>query len=426
MNNHSEDSNLIDKEIESKFLQQEHRAVHVFLNFFKYKKEDRGDIRRQASTKALFWWFFSPSTVATTGFSFIAIIGLYVAINANNLLKEQTFLVESQRRASLIFELTSILDELDEEIDKIELDTGKKVHEIDNKKEMFVFFPSRRLEGRIISLSLSLKPYRYLGDDGKLIDLPLSPERAQLLTSLISSNVGMGNITSKGDFSMADFQKATLEDITLDKINLSGSKLDESVFFSISVSTANFSNSYMRNMDISRSSFSNGIFLNAKLNDSDFVTSDLSGADFTGAELVNVYFSATNLDGAFLENTNFANSYLAKSTMNEVKFYGSSLKGAYLPSADNLKGADFLDAKLEGAIVPEQDWFSKLKKYNAILPSTEYCVSNDSINRKYTRHYKDLPIPYEDNGPFFKVMKKSLISECFNKSIQQTANAASD
>ena len=56
-------------------------------------------------------------TPAAASLGITALLGLFLAWRGNAFLKQQNYLVESQRRASLIFELSSILDEVDEELD---------------------------------------------------------------------------------------------------------------------------------------------------------------------------------------------------------------------------------------------------------------------------------------------------------------------
>jgi len=92
----------------------------------------------------------------------------------NKRLDQQTNLQEAERRSSLVFLFSNIMDAIDSEL-KDSL----------NKKDTL----SKQLIGRIIALSTRLSPYRYLTEGDTLISHPLSPERGQLLVNLVESDL---------------------------------------------------------------------------------------------------------------------------------------------------------------------------------------------------------------------------------------------
>jgi len=121
-------------------------------------------------------------------------------------ISNQLNLQEAERRSSLVFLFNNVLDKLDDELKN------------NTKRNL-----SSQLKARIISLSRALKPYKYLEGDS-IINKLISPERGQLLISLIESNLSKKtyeDIFAKGDFSYADLSKTTIKNAHLNFINLS-------------------------------------------------------------------------------------------------------------------------------------------------------------------------------------------------------------
>jgi len=91
----------------------------------------------------------------------------------NKRIEQQTFLQEAERRSSLVFLFNNVLDKIDQEL---------------KDQKGITDTLSEPLIGRITALSKALKPYRYLDGD-EIIEKPISPERGQLLISLIGCNL---------------------------------------------------------------------------------------------------------------------------------------------------------------------------------------------------------------------------------------------
>jgi len=365
------------EKIEAALWLQEHRIIQIAYNFFVKRPElEKDDPRKQAAARAFIFWFFSPGTIVTTGIGITAIIGLFVAYQANNLVQEQNntliaqtdllrtqnerllhqnqliveqnVLQESARRSALIFELSSILDEIDEELDAahIEIDAIKtrgikdeagsqeikgrlRRRDIDNQS---LYRLSARLTGRIVALSRSLRPYRFLDDKGSLLDKALSPERAQLLLSLMDSGIDMEEINhSAVTFNKADLREAELSEFDFTHINLGQANL-------------------------SGSNGSGVIFHYAKLEGSNFSNTNFGSAKFNWSNLKKVDFSNANLayadfDGADIENANFENSILKGGNFNSVSNWENIvIKGANIKDIKN-PPPKFVDwALLNGAI----------------------------------------------------------------------------
>lgn len=129
-------------------------------------------------------------------------------------LDQQTQLQEADRRSSLVFLLSNTLEAINTELKE---DYGK-----DSIRNL-----SPQLIGQIIALSRSFRPYRFLEND-TLIAQPLSPERGQLLVSLVESQldaVTYENVFSKAIFDRSDLRGANLSGADLSLANLIGADL---------------------------------------------------------------------------------------------------------------------------------------------------------------------------------------------------------
>lgn len=116
-------------------------------------------------------------------------------INIQNFrVEQQTYLQEAERRSSLVYLFSNIMDQMDKEL--------KEDYNIDGIRNL-----SPQLIGRIISLSERLKPYRFF-EDGNLTEKPFSPERAQLFINIVKSKLNqetINSILSEGNFTYSDF-----------------------------------------------------------------------------------------------------------------------------------------------------------------------------------------------------------------------------
>ena len=206
-----------------------------------------------------------------------------------------------------MFELGGILDEVDEEIDSAS--TGNPyLHRL-----------SLQLEARIVALSLHLRPYRYIEVDS-LTSRPLSPERGQLLVSLVQSYVLLNDIVRKSDFSYADLRGAPLSQDDLARY------------------TYEFDTSHVdvrlkrgrRYLFPFRSYFEGGSFHHA-----DFSGARLNAAVMDGSDLSNAVFRGSTLIGARFEGAD----------LEDADFKDADLGGAELRGAQNLTWQQLCSAK---------------------------------------------------------------------------------
>jgi uncharacterized protein YjbI with pentapeptide repeats len=158
------------------------------------------------------------------------------------------------------------------------------------------------LRSRIVALCNSLKPYQYL--EGDSLTKLISPERGQLLISLVGARIGnIDLILKQADFSYADlkgvkfgrFKYANLSNIKLIYANLSG---------------ADLTLASLQSADLSYADLSYANFLLADLKEA-----DLSGANLSGANLRTLDFESANLKNTTLDKAkvyygNFASNVL--------------------------------------------------------------------------------------------------------------------
>lgn len=267
-------------------------------------------------------------------------------LNQQNLrLDQQTYLQEAERRSSFIFLMGNILDAVDSELKD---DVGVQgVRDI-----------SPQLIGRIIALSHSLRPYRYLGTDS-LVGRELSPERGYLLLSIVSSEIdkrSLRRVYQSADFSFADLKKAVLSGEYLAGINLTGADLEGARLDDTDLSNANLSDAEMND----------AILVHANLRDARLRNTTLRKAYLESANL-----SSTNLSGADLRRANLSSANLSKARLS-----GTNLSGANLSHTIFAKAA-FDQALFDSTIVAEYTWLDSLSRMGAdTLRGTRHLVSN--------------------------------------------------
>jgi uncharacterized protein YjbI with pentapeptide repeats len=248
--------------------------------------------------------FFAASPLVIT------LVQLLTLLRQNALIDQQTELAESARRSALVVEQTAVLDEIDEELDAMFLRKGENVA---TRPRL-----SPRLEGRIIALSKSLRPYRYL-DDRRLTLQAQSPERGQLFLALIKSQIDLRSIMLDADFNDLDLPNSRLDGIQLGSDSLiyldwNDSLLHSTQFHSLMdrrrrtafLQRANFRGSRLygasfRYVDLRGADFSNAALIRVR-----FLGTELTGVNFTRTTLVDVEFN----NGNYLLNANFEGAKL--------------------------------------------------------------------------------------------------------------------
>lgn len=302
---------------ESTLVEQEHRLTHVIFNLYKFRTSKNAELVR-AAWRAFIWRFFvpGPTAVAVAGTGILAVFGLLVALRANVLLDEQNkqidiqnALIEAQRRSGLMFELTSIFEAIERE--KLSAKTD----------EVGRFKISRLTLGRIVALSQSLRPYRALeiseevmttkdvstsSFSGMIIRLfkslgvgekdaaylrlaqrPLSPERGQLLNSLVAAGVDMQQVISaRANFTFADLKYSRFVNVDLSEIKLENADLRHSI-----LSKVNLTGAELFDADISET-----LIINSNLSGAFLVGSHMNKLTLSDSVLTLITIEATGDD----------------------------------------------------------------------------------------------------------------------------------
>ncbi len=240
--------------------------------------------------------------------SLILIFQTKLLINQNKSIKRQNSLIEADRRSSLVFVMSDVLKDLNEEL-KYKGTSSRNI--------------SRTLEARVISLCMAMKPYHYV-DNGVLVEKPISPERGQLLYTILKSDLGLESsqdILNSAAFSYTDLRKANLGR----GVNLKYAQLDHSNLTEVDMPAANLERSELKHAEMFK----------INLSDSNLKRARLNHANLEQAELLSVDLTNANLYGA----------NLTKADLSEAILWGTKLENANLT-----------DVVLDNAIVDRQDW----------------------------------------------------------------------
>lgn len=407
-----------ERNLESRLVAQEHRGFAALLNFFRaFSQRAKHDAanppgwlrrRRVSAVSGLATAFRpSPTKVLVLGGSIMTALTLVVAIAANQLVQQQNReikvtneLAEAQRRAALMFEFTSVLEQV--------TDAADREPPYGSTDELTVISPL--LRGRIAGLAAALRPYRYLAYEkpepapawwenlwrwcGKslwcsekmpnwwkgpmefispkptpeaLIPEPLSPERGQLAMTLVRSRVAVdwgqislrhadlqGQVLSGVDLRDADLRGASLRGANLSFSDLRGAILADADMRHATLIGANLEATDLGGADLRR----------ATLGGADLGAADLEGADlrdavFFGVVLSDPILGRSILSGASLAYPNRGTLLLSEAFTSEMMSnignpIGAELGGADLTSAD-LRGADMRGTNLRDADLSAAD-----------------------------------------------------------------------
>jgi uncharacterized protein YjbI with pentapeptide repeats len=299
----------------------------------------------------------------------------------NRRLDQQTYLQEAERRGSLVFLFSDVLDNIDRELGAIE-----------NTKDTL----SKPLIGRILSLSESFKPYQYLLGDS-LVSTPVSPERGHLLFAIANSGIdslqkrdilSSINLTS-ADLGMAYLYRYDLSHAYLTQANFKGANLGRANFYKATLNGANFREANLfearlrganlEEADFKMASLSNVKLVGANLRRANFHGANLSRADFRETKLEGANFTVADLSGAKMYESDLRNTKFFAAKLTMVDLYQADLTGANLTRSKlksaklhraTLKNADLRWANLSGANLKETD-LRKANLSNADLSNAD-------------------------------------------------------
>ncbi|MEM9302546.1 MAG: pentapeptide repeat-containing protein [Pseudomonadota bacterium] len=196
------------------FARQEHRLLSALTGLLRAAFVTRPFDREVlfAYSQAVLWCLVpGPATVGVTA---VGLLGLLIALQANRVMtlqtdrmEEQNILAEAQRRASLVFESTSLFEQIQREKDELLLipDDGRSC-ELKNTPcwNGDRFRPSRATMGRLAALTQALRPYRYLdveGTDEPCDSVDRAPAPAQIINAFsaayLRDNLALGDVQAR-------------------------------------------------------------------------------------------------------------------------------------------------------------------------------------------------------------------------------------
>ena len=190
----------------------------------------------------------------------------------NRRLDQQTYLQEGERRSSYVFLLNNAYDQIDYELRE----------NINGDRSL-----SKSLIARIISLSRVLRPYRYLSGDN-LIEFPNSPERSQLLLTLVNSGIKESSLDEI--FKDADFSYSDLRGVDLRNRYLKHAFLDNSHFIGTTLTGANLSNTSLVDASFVAVTALNANLDSALIWDSRFIECNFGLSSFRHSFIENCHF----------------------------------------------------------------------------------------------------------------------------------------
>ncbi|MBL8424561.1 MAG: pentapeptide repeat-containing protein [Candidatus Accumulibacter phosphatis] len=315
------------------FIRREVRLIPALVNLWRYFRPGSGadDQRSRAALTAFLWRLFSPGSAAAAGG--LVMIGLTASqvlliSQQNQKLDQQTYLAEASRRGGLIAEFAALSEKVGGERAQ-SLKRGDGVAWKRFKVEGSHFRLEEATLARLSAFTRSAKAYHYLdleagadAVDGKdigarlgrwldslvssggaavpsprMISMPLSPERGQVLSFLSTNAVDLSESTSWGlDFSQADLRSIQLVATKGTTLNLARADLSGATLVAVDLAAGNlrgavFKDACWQEGDISRAKFKGADLRGAHLDEVALPTAD---------ELAEVKLdAATNLAGSY-------------------------------------------------------------------------------------------------------------------------------
>jgi len=329
---------------------------------------------------------------------FIALIAGYAGylttmllISQNELIKEQNTKIDTQinldeanRRSSLVFLFSNVMDKIDAELTKNEINRNL----------------SPQLIGRVISLSKGLKPYKYLSDSSNEIKKKAySPERSQLFINLVESNIDKDNLSeifNKGSFSNLEIHQYKIKKLMLNKDII----LDNSAFLNLELDSCVF-----QTMEIDNSHINNIEFKNCKI----------KNMLASGVVYNNAHFENNNIVNIEGDSIIFKDCLFRNDTINHLEADYMSFKDTYIcnVSLERLKrqSDSYLKSiNFENCYIDKDSWkkyFMKLRlpfKFNRVsniydiyCPSFKDNTPQNIIDQYNAKHIQDNDLPIGEN-----------------------------
>jgi len=329
------------EELELKLIERERRlSSNIYDLYASYISVGWRHKRFSAALKASLFSFFAPANAAAAGLGIVGILTLVLAWQNNQLVQRQNELLgvqnllqESSRRAGLSVELTEVLNRISDS--KLEpypselIDSGSKsCKQQDYGHDFKIPTVSGRhllalpdlLLGRLVALSNSFRPYRYLDVDradmerdvDSGLSAAMSPERAQLLFALANAHIALSQVADAGGkFNQVPLGGAQLSGMQINKIDLAASDFNGAILVYTNFAEASLQHSLLIEVNATCSNF--------------------SGANLTGSKLIEGQFMGARFDRAIMQG---ANLFIGR--FEGASFAGADLRGVFSCTAEHI------------------------------------------------------------------------------------------
>lgn len=302
--------------------------------------------------------------------------------NQDRKLREQSALIESDRKGNMIFLMSNILDHVEEE-----LKSNSRL--------------SDAVIARIAALSFSLKPYRYLQGDS-LSDRELSPERGQLLMALLLMKMDSASFTrikQSVSFAAADLSGAALQHADLSGAQLSRADLKDADLSEADLQHADLQDGSLWGANLNKADLRNANLKRSDLRWAELNEADLQFADLNGARLSSAQLLKADARNASVQYADLGNATLAEAQLNRTNFLGAGFSKANLNNTDltssDLRMTDLEEATLTGTTLNkalvDSNWTAKLDAWR-LTGSKEiqdnYEVVSDSLDKWNHKVYR--------------------------------------
>lgn len=247
---------------------------------------------------------------------------------------------------------------------------------------------------RIAALSAAFKPYKYIKDDS-LSKQVCSPERGQLLQSLVLMNIDTGafaRIKRNVSFDWADLRGADLKGLDLSGINLKKANLENADLSDANLKSANLGEVNLWGANLNRANLSQTDLKRADLRWAQLNEAALISANLNGANLINAQLRKANLNDATLQWTQLGGTLFNEASLISVDFVGSNFTKVNLSKADlrdsDLRKVNLSEAVLDGArlnkAIVDESWLEKLNEWRPTGANElrkNYKIVNDTFNK---------------------------------------------
>ncbi len=247
--------------------------------------------------------------------AFAGTLGVIIAHKQTQLFDQQSRLIDAQRRAGLVGEMSSILDGFQH----VDVNTSNPVNPV--------------LKSRVSSFIKLAQPYQEidpitLKETGKIT----SPERDYLISSLGSAGLRIDQFVeqvTQADFSKLDLSGSYFGNITIEKSLLNGTDLSEIVLDGHLVAT-DLSDSFIE-LSYIGSNFKSVNMKNSSIRFSNFDFDDVDGMDISNSE---VLFSQFILFGDIVNMDMRDSLFFGVSFPSDASFSNVLVQGANISASD--------------------------------------------------------------------------------------------